>query len=103
MALKRSLTLCYREPMGEPIPAGTASHLASVAHVPRAGGIGSLFVALALAITFATLTHAQAPGRLLPAGKLGELAGGQLAFPLVKIGSEVLRLAPGALVFDENN
>ena len=40
---------------------------------------------------------------MLPAGKLGELTGRQHAFPLVQIGSEVLRLAPGALIYDENN
>ena len=78
MALKRSIALCYREAMRR-------------------------YVALALAITFATLTYAQAPGRLLPAGKLGELTGAQLAFPQVKIGSEVLRLSAGALIFDQNN
>jgi len=61
------------------------------------------FIALALAVTFATLTYAQAPGRLLPAGKLGELAGAQLTFPLVQIGSQVMRLSPGALVFDQSN
>ena len=79
MALKRSTALCYRDSMTR------------------------LMAVLALALAFATFAHAQGPGRLLPAGKLGELAGGQLAFPQVKIGSEVLRLSPGALVFDQNN
>ena len=61
------------------------------------------FLALALALTFAVSTHAQYPGRLLPMGKLGELTSGELAFPLVKIGSETLRMSPGALVFDQSN
>ncbi len=83
-------------------PPRTASHLASVAHVSRAG-IGSWLAALALAFAFATPAYTQMPGRLLPAGKLGELAGRQHAFPLVQIGGEVLRLSPGALIYDENN
>src|SRR5215813_769888 len=78
MALKRSIALCYRKPM-------------------------RCLIALALAFAFVVSSHAQAPGRLLPAGKLGELAGGTLAFPLVQIGSETLRLSPGALVFDQSN
>jgi hypothetical protein len=42
--------------------------------------------------------------RLLPAnGMLGELAGGRHAFPLVQIGNQVLRLAPGGLIFDQHN
>jgi hypothetical protein len=75
MALKQSMALCYREWM-------------------------RWFLALALACAVAA--HAQ-PGRLLPAGKLGELNGGGQAFPLVRIGSEVLRLSPGALVYDQSN
>ena len=79
MALKRSVALCYRESMGKWV------------------------AALALALAFATPAYAQHPGRLLPAGKLGELTGRQHAFPLVQIGGEVLRLSPGALIYDENN
>ena len=60
-------------------------------------------VALALAFAFVTTMHAQPLGRLLPAGKLGELTGRQQPFPLVQIGSETLRLSPGALVFDQTN
>jgi hypothetical protein len=60
-------------------------------------------VAAALAFALVTTTHAQPPGRLLPAGKLGELTGRQQPLPLVQIGSETLRLSPGALVFDQMN
>jgi hypothetical protein len=79
MALKRPVALCYRESMGKWV------------------------AALALALAFATPAYAQHPGRLLPAGKLGDLTGRQLAFPLVQIGGEVLRLSAGALIYDENN
>jgi hypothetical protein len=65
--------------------------------------MGKWVVALALALAFATPAYTQMPGRLLPAGKLGDLAGRQHAFPLVQIGDEVLRLSPGALIYDENN
>ena len=79
MALKRLHALCYL------------------------GAMGRWLVALLFCLAFATAAHSQ-PGRLLPAnGKIGDLAGGQLAFPLVRIGSEVLRLTPGALIFDESN
>src|SRR5262245_52720254 len=78
MALKRSIALCYRQPM-------------------------RFFAALALALTCAIGQAQPPPGRLLPQGKLGEMTGGQLVFPLVKIGSETLRLTAGALVFDQNN
>ena len=80
MALKLSVALCYRERMGR-----------------------WWVAALVLAFAFAVPVHAQAPGRLLPAGKLGELSGGKHTFPLVQIGNEVLRLSPGALVYDQNN
>ena len=65
--------------------------------------MGKWVAALVLAFVFATPAYAQMPGRLLPAGKLGELTGRQHAFPLVQIGGEVLRLSPGALIYDENN
>jgi hypothetical protein len=80
MALKRPMALCYRESMGKWV------------------------AAVVLGLVFATFAHSQPPpGRLLPAGKLGELTGRQHAFPLVQIGSEVLRLSPGALIYDESN
>jgi hypothetical protein len=80
MDLKRLAALCYRESMGR-----------------------WWVVTVALAFAFATPSYAQQPGRLLPAGKLGELTGRQHAFPLIKIGDEMLRLSPGALVFDQDN
>jgi hypothetical protein len=79
MALKHPVALCYREVMGR------------------------WLAVLVLAFAFATPAYTQMPGRLLPAGKLGELTGRQHAFPLVQIGGEMLRLAPGALIYDENN
>ncbi|HZM45607.1 MAG TPA: hypothetical protein VFC14_12295 [Burkholderiales bacterium] len=79
MALKRLVALCYRQQMGR------------------------WLAALALVLAFATPAYTQMPGRLLPAGKLGELTGRQHAFPLIQIGGEVLRLSPGALIYDENN
>jgi hypothetical protein len=65
--------------------------------------MGRWLAAFALALALATPAYAQHPGRLLPAGKLGELTGRQHAFPLVQIGGEVLRLSAGALIYDENN
>src|SRR5262249_19219304 len=42
--------------------------------------------------------------RMLPAdGKLGELGGDGQPFPMVQISSKVVRLAPGALIFDQMN
>jgi hypothetical protein len=59
--------------------------------------------ALGLAFVLATAVSAQ-PIRILPAGgKLGNLAGGGQAFPLVQIGGEVLRLSAGAVIYDQNN
>ena len=81
MALKQSVALCYREPMT----------------------MGRWLAALVLAFALAAPAYAQMPARMLPAGKLGDLTGRQHAFPLVQIGSEVLRLSPGALIYDENN
>ena len=65
--------------------------------------MGRWVVALALALVFVTAGHAQALRQLPANGKLGELAGGQQPFPLLRISNEVLRLAPGGLIFDENN
>ncbi|HXV12086.1 MAG TPA: hypothetical protein VD839_14905 [Burkholderiales bacterium] len=51
----------------------------------------------------ATMSHAQV-GRLLPAnGKLGELVGQQHPFPLIELNKKVVRLAPGALIYDREN
>lgn len=62
----------------------------------------ALWAALAL-FTIAAASHAQV-GRLLPAnGKLGELVGQQHPFPLVQINNKVVRLAPGALIYDREN
>jgi hypothetical protein len=58
----------------------------------------------ALALTFALVVPGYAQlQRLLPAnGKRGDLVG-QQTLPLVQINNKVLRLAPGAVVYDENN
>ena len=62
----------------------------------------ALWAALAVFI-IAAASHAQV-GRLLPAnGKLGELVGQQHPFPLLEINKKVVRLAPGALIFDREN
>ena len=77
--MKRLYSLCYRFAMGRWI------------------------AALALSVAFAATAYPQ-PGRLLPAnGKLGDLGARQNIYPLIQIGSEVLRLAPGALIYDESN
>lgn len=56
-----------------------------------------------LAAAIASASHAQV-GRLLPAnGKLGDLVGQQHPFPLVQINNKVVRLAPGALIYDREN
>jgi hypothetical protein len=59
--------------------------------------------AVALAAACAATSHAQF-NRLLPAdGKLGELVGQKYPLPLVEIDQKVVRLAPGARVYDEHN
>jgi hypothetical protein len=59
--------------------------------------------AAALAAACATTSHAQF-NRYLPAdGKLGELVGQKYPLPLVEIDQQVVRLAPGARVYDEHN
>ena len=79
MALKHFIALWYREPMGR------------------------WLVALGFALAVAASAHAQL-ARPLPAnGKLGELVGGQHAFPLVQIEGKVARLTAGALLYDQNN
>ena len=65
--------------------------------------MGRWAFALVLALAIAAPLHAQV-GRMLPAnGKLGALVGQQQPFPLVQIGSKVMRLSAGALIFDESN
>ena len=77
--MKRLIALCYREAMGRWIP----------------------ILALAFACGGA---HAQLITRSLPNdGKLGELVAPRQAYPLLKIGKETLRLAPGGLIFDQHN
>jgi hypothetical protein len=56
-----------------------------------------------LAAGIAAMSHAQV-GRLLPAnGKLGEVVGQQHPFPLIELNKKVVRLAPGALIYDREN
>jgi hypothetical protein len=58
---------------------------------------------LALIFAGSTLVLAQVQ-RLLPKdANLGVLVGQQHPFPLVQINREVLRLAPGGLIFDQHN
>ena len=79
MRLKYLITLCYRGPMRILLPV------------------------LALAFALATASHAQLQ-RLLPKnGKLGLAYGQQYQYPMVKINTEVLRLAPGGVIVDQNN
>jgi hypothetical protein len=79
VTLKRWITLCYREVMSK------------------------WLAALALTFAFATVVPAQLM-RMLPAGgKLGELVVLEQGSPLVQIGNEVLRLAPGVIIRDQNN
>ena len=79
MALKHLNALCYLGPMVKWV------------------------AALALAFTFSAAVPAQPIRILPPGGKLGVLGGQRYAFPLVQIGNDVLRLSPGALVYDQNN
>jgi hypothetical protein len=58
---------------------------------------------LALAAAVAATGYAQM-FRPLPAnGRLGELTGQQQPYPLLQIGSVILRLAPGGRIYDEHN
>ena len=79
MRLKYLITLCYRDSMRMVLPA------------------------LALAFALATTSHAQLQ-RLLPTnGKLGQAYGQKHQYPLVQINKDVLRLAPGGVIVDQNN
>ena len=56
-----------------------------------------------MSLALAAPGHAQLQ-RLLPVnGKLGHLVGQQHPLPLLEINKEVLRLAPGGLIIDQNN
>ena len=56
-----------------------------------------------LLLLIASASYAQL-SRLLPAdGKLGELTGQQQPFPLLQINNQVVRLAPGAVIYDRQN
>jgi hypothetical protein len=60
--------------------------------------------AFALTAAIATASHAQMPREFPPNSTLGELVGGgQQPFPLVQIGSKMLRLAAGGRIVDEHN
>lgn len=58
---------------------------------------------LALAALLAAAGHAQTFRQLPANGKLGDLGGQQHPFPLVQIGNDILRLAPGGRIYDPNN
>jgi len=59
--------------------------------------------AVALAAACATASHAQFNRHLPADGKLGALAGQKHPLPLVEINDQIVRLAPGARVYDEHN
>jgi hypothetical protein len=58
---------------------------------------------LALATACVAASHAQMPRQLPANGKLGELVGGQHPLPLLQINNQVVRLAPGGRIYDQNN
>lgn len=59
--------------------------------------------AAVLGLLIASASFAQV-ARLLPAdGKLGELVGQQHPFPLLEISNKVVRLAPGGVIYDQQN
>jgi hypothetical protein len=62
-----------------------------------------LLVVLALAISSATTSNAQVQRLLPPNARLGHVFGQQHPYPLVQINQEVLRLAPGGVILDQNN
>jgi hypothetical protein len=63
----------------------------------------TILAAFAFALALTTSSHAQLQ-RLLPAGgKLGQAFGQQHQYPMVQINREVLRLAPGGVILDQNN
>ena len=58
---------------------------------------------MALAAACVTTSHAQFNRHLPADGKLGELVGQKLPLPLVEIDTKIVRLAPGARVYDQDN
>lgn len=58
---------------------------------------------LALATAWVATGHAQLSRQLPADGKLGELVGQQHPFPLLQINNQLLRLAPGGRIYDQNN
>lgn len=58
---------------------------------------------LALAAMVAAAAHAQIFRQLPANGRLGQLAGQQQVFPLLQIDDQLVRLAPGGRIYDENN
>ena len=58
---------------------------------------------LALAAAWVATGHAQLSRQLPSGGKLGELVNQQQPFPLLQINNQVVRLAPGGRIYDQNN
>ena len=58
---------------------------------------------LALAAALHASAYAQLPRNLPRDGKVGVLIGQQQVFPMVQIDQQVLRLAPGGLIYDQQN
>lgn len=58
---------------------------------------------LALAFAWVATGHAQLPRQLPAEGRLGELVNQQQPFPLLQIDNQVVRLAPGGRIYDQNN
>jgi hypothetical protein len=61
-----------------------------------------LITTLALAFVLAAPAYGQLQRPLPPNGKRGDLVG-QQPLPLVKINGKILNLAPGGVIFDQNN
>jgi hypothetical protein len=61
-----------------------------------------LIATLALAVALAVPAYGQLQRPLPANGKRGDLVG-QQPLPLVQINGKMLRLAPGAVIFDQNN
>lgn len=57
---------------------------------------------LALAAAWVATSHAQLSRKLPADGKLGELVS-QQPFPLLKINNQIVRLAPGGRIYDQQN
>lgn len=61
------------------------------------------FCAGLLALLFVGASHAQVIRELPANGKLGQVVGQQHPFPMLEINQKVVRLAPGAVIFDREN